>query len=197
MDGELKMTLNEKLHKEADLSKFFESVLKGDQDSVLLSIKDGVDVNAFNKDDQTALMIASNLGNLKMAQLLIEQGAQVNLSSDYGRTALSYAISGWNRSVKMVELLVNNGADINERTAKKDGFYTLRPLTLATLYGGAEIVHFLLEKGAQGIEEAKIFAKNQGNNAMLDILEEKNKMKGNNLLRVFKYLIYAKDRQKN
>ena len=45
-------------------------------------------INAKDKYCETALMIASSEGNLEIVKLLVENGADVNIKSDIGNTAL-------------------------------------------------------------------------------------------------------------
>lgn len=158
-----------------------ESLLKAtkENDSKLVAdlIKKGVALNVYNEKDQTPLMIAANQGDLDIARQLLKAGALINQASTYGHTALSYAISGASRNLQMVQLLVEHGANINDKVLKKDGFYTFRPLVQAVIYGQLDIAKFLLEKGAQGKEEGMPFAKSQRNQKMIDLLMGKKEVK--------------------
>ena len=127
----------------------FKAIDDKDERSLIDLVLKGADVNAFNDKNQTPLMVASDKGFKNIAQKLLILGADINKASDYGRTALSYAISGHIRDIEMVQLLVENGADIHSKVPKKDGFYSLRPLVQAILYSDEKIVSYLLEKGAE------------------------------------------------
>lgn len=71
------------------------------------------DVNARNKSNATALMLAGWRGHVTCARLLIEHGADVNLQNEDGNSALSWAIARGH--IGMVQLLVDNGADLDQK----------------------------------------------------------------------------------
>lgn len=166
----------------------FKAIDDKDERSLIDLVLKGADVNAFNDKNQTPLMVASDKGFKNIAQKLLILGADINKASDYGRTALSYAISGHIRDIEMVQLLVENGADIHSKVPKKDGFYSLRPLVQAILYSDEKIVSYLLEKGAEGKEEALPFLNNQKNSKMIELLEGKKQKPAKNLSNFLKYL---------
>jgi ankyrin repeat protein len=104
----------------------------------------------------TALMFAAREGDLESARALLDAGAAVNQTSEYGWTPLLAAIN--NRNYGLARLLIERGADVN--LAHK-GAWT--PLYLATdnrnIEGGdypvpkpdvdhLEIIRLLLERGA-------------------------------------------------
>ena len=69
------------------------SVLGFDEDVELL-IQAEADVNKFSESqellDETALMAATSTGNLKITELLLKAGADVNLPNSDGNTALMW-----------------------------------------------------------------------------------------------------------
>ena len=80
-------------------------------------IKNGTDINAKNKWGWTALIKASEKGNLDIVEYLIKKEADVNAIDKNNYTALIHAsLRGY---LKIVKYLVENGADINIET--KDG----------------------------------------------------------------------------
>ena len=90
---------------------------------------------------ETALHIASSSGNLKVAQSLIEHGANVNPPSPSILGPLHAAsLSG---QLEISRLLIKNGADVN---ALISGNVTA--LFCASRYGDLEVVRALLESGA-------------------------------------------------
>jgi ankyrin repeat protein len=83
----------------------------------------------------------TSLGRLtRVAQLLVEHGADLNARNDDGDTALGLA-SGYG-SLDFVRLLLGRGADANI------GSYWI-PFKVATENGHHEIAQLLLEHGAQ------------------------------------------------
>ena len=82
---------------------------------------------------KTCLFLAAYEGNLKIAQALIDAKADVNATDMFGNNALREAI-GMKR-VKMIELLLKNGADPQLRNKDSDTM-----LDLAKKYGTPEIV---------------------------------------------------------
>jgi serine/threonine-protein phosphatase 6 regulatory ankyrin repeat subunit B len=86
----------------------------------------------------TALMIASNEGNDKIVQALLDKGAEINMKSTEGLTALMYAIRMNHDNV--VHVLIKNGADVNLN------HYSTTPLNLAK--DKPKIARMLREVGA-------------------------------------------------
>ena len=67
------------------------------------------DPNSPNQDNQTALMLASSLGSLKIAELLISHGANVNAVESFrGQTALMWAAA--ENHPEIVDLLLAHHA---------------------------------------------------------------------------------------
>jgi ankyrin repeat protein len=104
----------------------------------------------------TALVFAAREGDLDSTRALLDAGADVNQTTEYGWTPLLTAIN--NRNYAVASLLAERGADVN--IANKGGW---TPLYLATdnrnIEGGdypvpkpdrdhLEIIRILLEKGA-------------------------------------------------
>ncbi|KAK1705025.1 hypothetical protein CaCOL14_012346 [Colletotrichum acutatum] len=131
-------------------------------------------VNAKTPFGRTALEIAGTAGNLRVAKVLLDAGADTSIRNENGSTPLiEVALQG---VLSVAELLLENGADIsaandegftslasacirehvpvvklllekgaNTSVADKDGW---TPLSSAALYGHQEIVRLLLENGS-------------------------------------------------
>ena len=56
-------------------------------------------------------MYASRIHNIKVLELLIQKGADINAFNNYGNTALMYGVN----NLETVKLLVENGADVNSQ----------------------------------------------------------------------------------
>lgn len=120
---------------------------KGYFDVVKLLIEKGVDVNARETCEFSALMEACCSGYIDIAKYLIEKGADVNVHEEmFGRTALMLA-NNRNRSeedcIKLMKLLIDNGAD-TEVEDKSNRTVLLQ----AAIEGRFDIVKFLIKNGA-------------------------------------------------
>ena len=95
-------------------------------------LADGKDVNAKNKWGRTPLHLSVGIGDKKIVELLISNGANVNGRDKAGWTALN-----WAENKEIAELLISKGADVNAtddvgRTLL-DRFNDFRQLDLADL----------------------------------------------------------------
>ena len=110
-------------------------------------IEHGVDVDARDRDQSTALHFAAAMNRVGAIDLLVQAGANIGATTVYGETPLHCAA----RQVRVQAslALVNHGADVN---AKNLGFKT--PLHYASAKAGkpyrrpAEVVDILLRSGA-------------------------------------------------
>jgi len=90
-----------------------------DVNKVIELIKKGVDVNYQGKDSrETALMNASEQGDIDIMKVLLENGANVNLKSHSGNTALNYAVEPLrsfegNQQPESVKLLLKHRPNTN------------------------------------------------------------------------------------
>ncbi|KAJ7658211.1 ankyrin repeat-containing domain protein [Mycena polygramma] len=89
------------------------------------------------------LITALENGHLVIADLLIENGANLNIANMAGRTAIWIAVSRTPPEDSLIELLINKGADVNSVGKKK----TL--LTVATEGGHLSTAKLLIDRGAK------------------------------------------------
>jgi hypothetical protein len=75
-----------------------------------LLIKSGANVNLTNTAGETALMLASEAGNLKLVNLLIKSGADVNAVNKVSDSALSYANRALANKNEIAKALESAGA---------------------------------------------------------------------------------------
>lgn len=116
---------------------------KGDVEKVFELIKAGAQVNGREASDtgETPILAAATAGRLRVVEILIERGANVNLASKAGATPLrTAAYAGYS---DVVRLLLRAGAKPNA----KDGM-GWTPLLHASRNGHADVVKLLLEAGA-------------------------------------------------
>lgn len=96
-----------------------EAVKLGDVELVRMLLAAGADPDSPDQDGQTALMLASSIGSLPIAQMLIKRGAHVNAVETFrGQTALMWAAA--QNHPDIVDLLVKHGADAKRRAKYDD-----------------------------------------------------------------------------
>lgn len=129
-------------------------------------------LNKKDNEEWTALTWAALKGHEPIVQLLLENGADIEVRSSAGNTALILAAQRGNSAI--VELLLQKGADIE---AKNNVGGTA--LFWVALQGDVALVHLLLEKGAD-IEARDILGipvlikvAMSGNEALVRLLLEK------------------------
>ena len=113
------------------------AVWKGAKDIVeyLLPMSD---IEAEDKDGDTALIYAAEFNRLEIAKLLIAHGADVNKKNHYQRTALHKAADQGH--LKMVQFLVEHGADPYARDK-----YDYTPYNDAVFQGHKDVQMYLLK----------------------------------------------------
>jgi ankyrin repeat protein len=118
-----------------------------------LLLENGADLEAKNKDGDTALLCACWKGHIAVVKMLLDKDANIEAQNNNRKTALFYACSMGH--IAVVEMLVDKGANIE---ANKDG---IAPLLRASDYGHIAVVEMLINKGAN------IDAKNKNGNTAL------------------------------
>lgn len=115
-------------------------------------------INASDKNGVTPLHWAVAHKNTEMAQLLIDNGAEIDKPNNDGDAPLHWAVL--KDDVKMVKLLIKNGAKINTLNNNKDA-----PLDLAESLKNEKLIMVLLEENMKDPENAQ---------AVLDKVDEKS-----------------------
>lgn len=109
-----------------------------------LLLKGGASVNAAKSPfDTTALAEAAGQGNMPIVQLLLSQGATVNIKIGDSEPALQNACAGGHFAI--VRLLLDKGADVN---AESHPIGSSTALQAASFAGHYEIANYLIERGA-------------------------------------------------
>ncbi len=116
---------------------------KQDWNSIIdLIYNERVDVNTRDKNGISALMHAAYYGCTNIVRLLINHGADINISNyNYKNTALMYAVEKGHKDI--VELLIASGADVNAKNNNCD-----TALIWAVQKGYIDIVEMLIAAGA-------------------------------------------------
>lgn len=107
----------------------------------------GARVDSLDEYGKSALMSASKTGETKIAQLLIDEGAKVDLRGPKGRTALMFTYSSDRHEswiLGVAKLLIERGAQVN---LSDDDSNTA--LLNAGLGGQSKMTALLLERGAK------------------------------------------------
>jgi hypothetical protein len=119
---------------------------------VVTSWENGADANALRR---IVLLAAATVGSTDVITAMLDRGINVNVNSDVGATALSYAASRGNREA--VALLLERGANVNARNGAN--LTVLSVAMVATNFARprdyltadhAEIIRLLVDAG--GIE---------------------------------------------
>lgn len=109
-----------------------------------LLLKRGADVNDVSVEGQTILMIAVEKNNLSMTQLLIKyEEIDINVVDNDGNSALMYALMLDEPITEIIELLLQNGAEVAMQNGEGDS-----PLIIASHLGNYGVVELLLQSGA-------------------------------------------------
>ncbi len=150
-----------------DNLEFFELCRTSSKQKVSKAIADGIDVNATDEEERTALMYAAESNtNLDVINVLIEAGTNnVNIRDSNGRTALMYATKS-NPNVDIIKALIEAGADVNIRD--NNGLTALMHFAESTL--NTDIIRVLIKAKADiNIRD------NNGRTALMHIVStEKN-----------------------
>jgi ankyrin repeat protein len=112
----------------------------GSSEAMQLLVTGGADVKAVSNSGVTALHWST--GDVRKVRLLLDRGADVHTSSQFGRTPLLVAAST-NGTAETVGLLLEKGADVN--AADSTG---VTPLIAAASVNDVAVAKLLLAKGA-------------------------------------------------
>jgi hypothetical protein len=167
-----KMELVDSSKKRATPEELIDAAKSGNAEAVKALLDKGVDVNAADKDDTTALIYTSMHGHTETVKTLLDKGANVNAVNNDGWTALMRASR--NDHTETVKALLDKGANVN--VADKDGWTAL---IYASNNGHTETVRALLDKGAnvnaadKDGEVALMIASQNGHTQTVEALMEK------------------------
>jgi ankyrin repeat protein len=129
---------------EAGLTPLHLAATKGDVMAARALIRAGaeVDVRTSGGAWNTPLWYACRYGHAEGVKALVTGGADIAAKDSAGKQVVHIAaISG--QAKKVLQVLLKYGADVNAR-----GEYSYSPLTYAVVYGPADAVEYLLDRGA-------------------------------------------------
>jgi ankyrin repeat protein len=142
-------------------------------DVIKYLINNNANINSTNEDGVSALMFASGYNSYEVVKTLIDESTQVNKRDLSGRNSIYYAAT-YNPDSKIINLLVENGADVNSKNKKG-----LTPLMRASAFNNYEVVKVLIEHGADinsktesGFTPILYAAKYSNDPKVIDILVE-------------------------
>lgn len=134
------------LSPEEAVERLCQAVAEGRMITVRKLIQAGVDIDGIHAN-RTALSIAIEFKNTEIMELLLNAGAQVNITTPEGFTCLHYAARDGN--LKAVTLLLKHKADIHaQATAQAENFQGITALHQAANKGHNLVVDCLLKAGA-------------------------------------------------
>ncbi|SDZ43165.1 ankyrin repeat domain-containing protein [Bacillus sp. 166amftsu] len=155
------------------IEKITNAAMNGDMPTIQEILNENPDlVNTFSQDGWTPLHLASYFGKEEAARLLLSLGADIHARAKNSNENMPLHAAVANKQVKLVELLIKNGADIN---AKQSGGWT--SLHEAALLGNTEIVELLIKEGAN------IQLRKDDEKTPLDIALEKEQSEVVNLIK--------------
>ena len=153
-----------------DKRELMDSVL-GDTDWMTIILDSGFDINSYNDSGETPLHDAVGRDYVETASFLIAHGANINQQTNYFiKTSNKYPIhlATHRFSKEMLQLLLDNGADINTLDAK--GRTPLDIVSRKFEYEGAlKYYHEHLDKKQ---EECRIFIEQCGGKHACELLDQ-------------------------
>ncbi|XP_063923686.1 uncharacterized protein LOC135137861 [Zophobas morio] len=113
------------------------------RDTIKLLLDKGIDIDARNKSEMTALQIACREGVYENTETLLRLGASIDIVDEHHNNALHYASQSLEGNQRIINLLTDEGMDLDAQN--QNGTTALQ---FACLGGVYENVETLLDLGA-------------------------------------------------
>ena len=113
------------------------AALENDVAKAQAAIKNGVDVNARDDNEWTALHFAAQSNSFDVAKLLFESGAAVDPVDSHGNTPLSAAVSNYRGDGRLIVLLRERGAE-----PRRENHHGQSPLGLSRLIANYDVAKY-------------------------------------------------------
>lgn len=134
----------------AQVESFFDHIRTGSVSEVMKSIKSGFNLQRRDAEEWTCLHWATEYGHEGLVlNLLDKEPLLLNMKTKEGLSAIN--IAAWRGNRRMVELLLEQGAEVDDRTKWGEG-----PLHHAVTFGYVEVCELLLQRGADPFREDKL-----------------------------------------
>lgn len=114
-----------------------DAIRRGDVRIVRDLLGRGMDVDARDRQGQTALMLIAHAGHREVVESLIAHRANLNITAKFGLSALMLALVSSHADV--ARLLANAGADLSLRGTSTPGFVDKTAYDLAMERGLLEL----------------------------------------------------------
>lgn len=128
---------------QVDNNEEYNLMLQKRRELLELLLQKGANPNVQTNDGWTPLMFAGVNGNMEVLQILIDYGADIKLKNNENKTICEIrntdgftvlhlaCYATYFNTCKIVEKLIENGADVNAKISDKDNcFYDKKPLSL-------------------------------------------------------------------
>jgi hypothetical protein len=118
-----------------------EAVHRGSLDDLKHLAESGADINARDRHNHTALMLAATEGNTPLVEWLVRHGAKLDHAAKYGLSALMLAVVRGHGEI--VRILVDAGADVTLRGSGAPAYAGLAALDLAVAKNDVQMIEIL------------------------------------------------------
>ena len=138
-----------------------EAVKLNDPEMVRMLLDAGSGSEGANPEGQTALMLAIKSGDLGIVRMLVDAGADVNaVEQVQDQTPLIWAAAATRNASEMVDILLENGADVNARARFTDwpSQITSEPRWQYHAYGGLTALLYAAREGCYECVESLVGA---------------------------------------